>query len=307
MRPRTKLATPSVQRTIVFSLWLALVFGLFAGRAGASDASLSTLASFQDTDHFEIDSAILGRKLSIFVRKPDGYDEADGPYPTVYAIDGDILFPILAPYHYLLTFDTDIPEAIVVGLAYGTFSPEEGNLRSYDYSWPPFGPEFGLAGAKDDNGGAAAFHRFFTEELMPKVESQYKSDASRRILIGQSRGAHFALYSAYQHPNAFWGRIASNPSLKPNKENFFQDLTGAEPSGSSLYFSSGENDWPRLRDEALSLFDHLNSQASLPWRLKTVTVPGGTHAANLVDVYRDGIKWLFNQEEISKVDGEAQH
>ncbi|MEM9263823.1 MAG: alpha/beta hydrolase-fold protein, partial [Pseudomonadota bacterium] len=126
-------------------------------------------------------------------------------------------------------------------------------------------------------------------------------------LIGQSRGAHFALYSAYQHPNAFWGRIASNPSLKPNKENFFKDLSGAEQSGSSLYFSSGENDWPRLRDEALSLFDHLNSQASLPWRLKTVTVPGGTHAANLVDVYRDGIKWLFNQEEISKVDGEAQH
>ncbi len=263
---------------------------------------LRAIATLSDTDHFFLESEDLGRGLHIFVRKPEGYDDAPDSFPTVYALDGDVTFPMLAPYHLLLAFDTGVPEALIVGIAYGTLDPEKGNYRSHDFSTPPFSPDYGLGGAEDETKGAAAFHRFLTDVLVTKIEQDYKADPRRRILIGQSRGAHFALYSAYDAPDAFWGRIAINPSLKPNKARFFVDLSKLARADSNLYFASGENDWPRLRKEALALFEHLNAQERLPWRLKTVTVPAATHGANYVDIYREGMKWLFRVDAPAPVE-----
>ena len=275
--------------------------------AASEPARLEALTAFAATDHFVVQSEATGRPHQVFVRKPEGYDNAPDAFPTVYALDGDIAFPILAAYHVLLTIDTGVPEALIIGVGYGAFSPADGNFRSYDYSTPPFGKEYGLGGAPDEAGGAAAFHRFLVEELAPRIERDYRADPGRRILFGQSRGAHFVLYSAYNAPDAFWGRIASNPSLQPNREVFFANLADRPASASKLYFSSGAHDWPRLRTDALALFEHLADQDSLPWALKTVSIPNGTHAAFLTEAYRQGIAWLFDVDAAPPPELEGAH
>ncbi|MEO1015695.1 MAG: alpha/beta hydrolase-fold protein [Pseudomonadota bacterium] len=284
-KSRTMMAT-----LLAVSAVLSPVGALAQANGAAPLRSLATLAY---TDHFLLESEEIGRAFHIFVRKPEGYDAAPEKFPTVYALDGDVTFPMLAAYHLLLAIDTDVPEALIVGIGYGTLDPEKGNYRSYDFSTPPFGPDFGLGGAEDETQGAAAFHAFLTDTLIPKIERDYEADPARRILIGQSRGAHFVLYSAYNAPEAFWGRIAINPSLVPNRERFFRSFEAASMTDARLFFASSENDWPRLRKDALALFDHLDAQETPPWRLETVSVPGGTHAANYVDIYREGMKWLF--------------
>lgn len=241
-------------------------------------------------DYFKLESEKVARPFHIHVRLPEKYEESEGPYPVVYLLDGDVLFPILGAYHLLLHYDEPVPDAIVVGISYGTFDRNNGNYRAVDYSTPPL---------DDGNpqGGAFAFQAFLADELIPAVEARFKADPSKRILVGQSRGAHFVLYSALTRPDLFWGRIASNPSLHPHKEFFFRDLSAIEPADSNLYFSRGSRDWENLRADTIELFEHFDAAGSTPWRLKTATMSGETHAAGIVNVYRDAMLWLFGSEE----------
>jgi len=267
---------------------------LFAVTTSATAERIDYLAGLAPADHIKLDSEIVGRPYHIFVRLPEDYHKTDTLYPTVYLLDGDIAFPILGAYHLLLSYDEPVPDAIIVGISYGTFDHNGGNYRGTDYSTPPLPIDYrnGVDNGASD-GGATKYQKFLSQELIPHIEAKYRSDHTRRILVGQSRGAHFVLYSALSQPNLFWGRIASNPSLRPNTDFFFQDLSDMPLTDSHLFFSSASRDQERLRTEALELFDHLSKQKKIPWRLKTVTLEDETHGAGFTNVYRAGMKWLF--------------
>lgn len=274
-------------------LIVTILFGTTIGHAERIDH----IAGLAPADHFKIDSESTTRPYHIFVRLPEGYETSTQDYPTVYALDGDITFPILGPYHLLFSYDEPVPDAIIVGINYGTFRPDEGNFRTVDFSTPPLPDEFRQGvdqGAP--NGGAAAFQNFIRTELIPLVEKKYRADATKRIIVGQSRGAHFVLYSAISDPDLFWGHIASNPSLEPNKEFFFQDLGTKEKTASKVFFSSASRDFPRLRKSALELFENWSGQSRKPWDLKTVTLEGETHAAGITNVYRAAMIWFFDKD-----------
>lgn len=245
-----------------------------------------TLAALEG-DYFQWDSASLGRPLHIHVALPEGYDAGGASYPAVYLTDGDSLFPMLAPTHLFLTYDEPVPAAIVVGIAYGSFDPERGNRRGVDFRPPP--PE-----APD--GGAAAFQRFLAEELIPEIERRYRARPDRRVLVGQSRGGAFVLYSAFTAPDLFWGRIVSNASLTPGEEIFFGAPPAATRDDLKLFYASGERDRAADREPALKWFDHWRTAPGKPWALRTETIENGVHAATIGEVYRQGIIWLFSSE-----------
>lgn len=240
-----------------------------------------------DGDYFRWDSPALGRALHIYVKLPEGYDRA-ASYPAVYLTDGDSTYPLLAPTHLFLTYDEPVPPAIIIGIAYGSFDPEKGNLRHVDFRPPS---------DEDPDGGAAAFQGFLADELIPEIERRYPADPARRILVGQSRGGAFVLYSAFSHPDLFWGRIASNASLSPGGEIFFGPPPAATRGDLKLFYASGERDRPQYREPALKWFDHWRGAPEKPWLLKTVTIENGVHAASLGEVYRQGMIWLFDGEK----------
>src|SRR4051794_34120513 len=106
-------------------------------------------------DYFRLKSAAMGSTYHIYIRYPEGYvSKFPVKYPVVYLLDGDSAFPLIAPEHLFLTYDDNLPEAIIVGIAYGSFSPPV-NHREID-----FGPR------------AADFQRFLAEELIPAVEGR---------------------------------------------------------------------------------------------------------------------------------------
>lgn len=239
-------------------------------------------------DYFPIASAQTGRAYHIYVRTPEGYDsQAATVYPVVYVLDGDSLFPILAANHLFLTYDDGLPEAVIVGIAYGSFDPQT-NMRHIDFMPPG-------AGVQDGQAGAPAFRRFLETELLPAVEGRYRIDPDRRILFGQSRGGSFALYSAFTDPDMFWGRIASNPAFAPTREVFFGAPAGSLRDDLSLFVASGSEDWPDLRADARDWFAAWRDRPDAPWDIRLVPIEGGTHAANSMDAYRQGLRWLFRE------------
>lgn len=234
-------------------------------------------------DYFELRSDIVGRPYHIYVRLPADYAATDKTYPTVYLLDGDSLFPMLGALHLFLTYDEPVPEAIIVGIAYGAFDPAV-NKRDVDFRAPPLDDG-------DPKGGAARFQRFLGEELIPEIERRFRSDPQRRVLVGQSHGGQFVLYSALTAPDLFWGRIASNPSVKPNREVFYGKARAATRRDLKLFYASGSRDREHLRAEALHWSAAWEARKK-PFALRFETIDGGTHAASIAEVYRRGMIWL---------------
>lgn len=237
-------------------------------------------------DYFRLKSDVIGRAFHIYINLPQSYDpDSSRAYPVVFVLDGDSLFPVIAPTHLFMTIDNDVPEAVVVGIAYGSFDPPV-NMRGYDFTAP-------ATDASSAQGGAKDFHTFLKEELIPTVERRYRIDSSRRILFGQSRGGGMVLYSAFSDPDVFWGRIANNPTFDPGREMFFSPPEDAGRDDLGLVVTSGSSDMPLLREAALEWFSAWEAADEIPWRLHAVTIEGGTHASYSADSYRCGILWLF--------------
>lgn len=271
----------------LLAMLLALSLAGCAGRPGPAESvtPLNHLPALRG-DYFRIESTATGRAYHIYVRLPADYAEQPArTYPIVYLLDGDSLFPILAANHLFIHYDDNIPDAIVVGIAYGSFAPAV-NKRDVDFTPPAPGLEPGRA-------GAPAFQRFLKDELLPRVERAYRADPARRILFGQSRGGSFVLYSAFTDPALFWGHIASNPAFRPGRDLFFGPAPAAPPGERFLIVASGTRDRPQLREDAVAWSAHWLGKADAPWRFQFVGVAGGTHSADSPIAYRAGMRRLF--------------
>lgn len=236
-------------------------------------------------DYFKLDSASVGRPYHIFVRLPQGYeDNPSETYPVIYLLDGDSLFPMLAPTHLFLTYDEQLPEAIVVGIAYGGFG--EVNKRSIDFRT--------FASEKNGNpDGPDKFLKFLKHELLPKVSSQYRTDESKRILVGQSYGGFFVLWSALQDPDLFWARIASNTSFGDERERLFSAASKSENKAGLVAIAVGTQDTQARQDFVKEWSGVWGESENAPWAVKEFVMDGGTHAATIAETYRQTLKWIF--------------
>jgi len=246
-------------------------------------------------DYFRIMATGIGRTYHIHVRLPEGYDSG-GPvrYPVVVILDGDSLFPLLAPAHLFLTNDESLPEAVLVGISYGGFDPAI-NKRNVDFSAP--GPD-----ARPGEAGAPEFLRFLKSQLLPELQLRYRVDPDRRILVGQSRAGYFVLWSALQDPDLFWASIASNASFQPTRESLYRQAV-ARPAGARyLALISGTRDTPERMRNARDWIQHWQQRGDRPWTLRHIVLEGGTHAASIGEAYRAAMVWLF-LDRPSEADG----
>lgn len=271
-----------------------LLLWLLAGLPQAHAAEFEFMQGLGDVRYHHVHSERTGRGYHIYVRLPAGYEEGDTDYPTVYLLDGGNTFPMLAPYYQYLNFGGEVPDMIIVGISYGSDTFEEGNFRSTDYTAP--------SEERDYWGGAPRFQAFLRDELMPVIESGYRSDGERRILFGQSIGGQLVLYTAMTQPTLFRGHIASNPALHRNLEYFLQaDLaTGSEPhrapTPSKLFVASGTDDDPRFREPAVEWIRHWTSVRDAPWQLRAVDLDGHSHMSAPPAAFRQGLAWIFSDD-----------
>lgn len=261
---------------------------LLVSPAAFSAVDTRLMQGLGDTRYEQIDSEIVGRSYHTFIMLPDGYEpSADKKYPTIYVLDGGALFPLLSAYYRYLNLGEEIPEAIIVGISYGSSTFEGGNYRSTDYT--ARSPERAYWG------GADKFQAFLREELIPYVEEKYESNPDRRIIFGQSLGGQFVLYTALTRPGLFWGHIASNPALHRNLPFFLENhaVATAAHERSNLFVGSGSLDDPRYRIPALKWMEHWSAAENSPWRLETMTLDGHSHMSAPPTSFRQGMRWLF--------------
>lgn len=280
-------------RGLVLASLLAFVPAMAAGVGSATEAQapppvpLDHLPALRG-DYFPLHSQANGHDYHVYVRLPEKYAEDPGRrWPVVYLLDGDSLFPLLAPTHLFLHYDERLPDAVLVGIAYGSFDPAI-NRRDIDFS--ALGPD-----TPDGEAGAPAFLRFLREELLPEAESRYRIDQQRRVLLGQSRSGYFVLWSALEAPDLFWGRIASNPAFSRTRDALYRAPAGAA-TRPRLALASGARDAAFRVENALEWNAYWNARGDRPWEQRLFVLPEGTHAASIGEAYRQAMTWLFREE-----------
>jgi len=270
------------------AVWLPL---LMVGFAADAAVDMQYLQGLGGTRYHHVEAAVIGRAYHIYVMVPDEYDqEPDETYPTIYVLDGGALFPLLSAYHRYLRFSEEAPNAIIVGISYGSSSFEGGNYRSTDYT--------AKSAERDYWGGAQEFQQFLSDELLPSIEDTYRSRADRRVIFGQSLGGQFVLYTALTRPNMFWGHIASNPALHRNLPFFLQKHAkpAPAPERSRLFVGSGTLDDPRFRGPVVEWIEHWSGRDDNPWLLRTMDLDGHTHMSAPPASFRQGMRWLFSTD-----------
>ncbi len=195
----------------------------------------STRSSFlYNTSEQYIYSESVNDTFRILVSVPDDYSSSDKKYPVLYVLDGDIAFGMAASIARYLQIGNNIPELIVVGIGYGSVDKSAGEKRRRDYR-----PTI--------SGDAEDFLKFLENELIPLIDSNYRTVPSERTINGYSIGALFGLYSLFTSPQIFNRYIIGSPSLSWDNYSIFD---------------YEENSPDKISDKQISMFISVGSEES---------------------------------------------
>jgi predicted alpha/beta superfamily hydrolase len=243
-----------------------------------------------DVRYFPLQARELERQFHVFVDLPEDYSSTQSRYPVVYLLDGGNTFPLVAALHHYLRFSEESPAIVLVGISYGADTFRQGNWRQTDFTAP--------ASQRSFWGGAGAFQRLLSEELMPEIESRFRIDPGKRILFGHSLGGQFVLFNALTRPALFHAHIAGNPALQLNLPFFLEWRGGdVQPTGiTQLFVGLSEQELPALRTPLLKWQAHWLGKDTSPWSLEFRILAGQTHMSAVPEVFRQGLHWVFRDD-----------
>jgi predicted alpha/beta superfamily hydrolase len=158
-----------------------------------------------------LESQAVGDTFEISVALPLGYEQTDGSYPVVIAMDADLAFAATAQIARLMQLRQELPEFVLVGVGYGDLAVAlEKRRRDLTPTVDEGNPACDADGAC---GGAQQFARFIESELLPFVTSRYRVDPADRTLIGNSLGGLFGCYVLLREPRLFGRYLLGSPSV----------------------------------------------------------------------------------------------
>lgn len=172
----------------------------------AADASAQAPAA-DTTETLVIKSQVLGEDRTILVRTPPNYARGGGErFPVLYMTDGDAHIQHTSATLAFLARNGRIPEMIVVGI---TNTDRTRDLSPTHVAQAPDNPNARFP----TSGGADKFLKFIETELIPQIESKYRTQPYR-ALAGHSLGGLFAVHTMLSRPELFNSYIAVSPSLQ---------------------------------------------------------------------------------------------
>lgn len=149
---------------------------------------------------FSITSTASGEDYKIWVHLPEGYEEsASTTYSTIYVLDADENQELVTKSTRETSLALKTQDVIVVGIGYGA-------PRDADYT--PTVTSMGKGKSED-------FLRFIKNDLIPKIETDFKAgkERSKRVIIGHSYGGLLGAYALTKHNEVFGNYLLLSPSL----------------------------------------------------------------------------------------------
>jgi predicted alpha/beta superfamily hydrolase len=180
---------------------------LLAVLLSASAARAQAPAAFEAPERIVVKSQVLGEERTVFVRTPPAYAARTGErFAVLYLTDGDAHIQHTSGTVGFLARNNRMPEMIVVGI---TNTDRTRDLTPTRVERLPGQPNVRFP----TSGGADNFLKFIETELIPLIESKYRTQPFR-ALAGHSLGGLFAVHAMVARPEVFNSYIAVSPSLQ---------------------------------------------------------------------------------------------
>jgi predicted alpha/beta superfamily hydrolase len=259
---------------------------------------------------FRIYSKNVSDTFAISVNLPNDYNEQPSKkYPVVYLLDANLYFDIVAT---TLNKYSDVglaPSVILVGIGYKDF-PTMDSLRNRDDTYPTAIPEYEMS----VSGGADKFLSFINNELVPKIDKEYKVDTSKRVLMGHSLGGYFTTYAFLQNlmgkVSDFNSYIAASPSIHYNKYWLLNQLKETPTSKNNhnkinIYITYGgledaesqsDSNVMKLADLTNQLSGLLSVKQSNIVNYKADIFSNLDHMDTQLPTFIKGLQWTLNEE-----------
>lgn len=238
---------------------------------------------------FIFKSKVLNEDRPILVSLPKGYEDSKGKYPVLYLTDGlQNIWHVMGSIE-VLTRTGSIPPIIVVGI--------ESTNRRRDFTFTPNENNPG-------SGGGKMFLDFISSELIPYINTNYKTN-SFKVIEGHSLGGLFAASTLLEKPNLFDGYIVMSPALWWNGEELSKkakSFFSSHPDlDKSLFFGIGTYESGAdfgMRKELKNFTDLLseNQPKNLRFERKEMEKEGHMSSPLLSNYY--GLKFIFSDMEM---------
>jgi predicted alpha/beta superfamily hydrolase len=224
-------------------------------------------------------SKIYEKEIRLLITLPGDYDETEERYPVLYTVQAYFL-------HTAGTVEQlsrgQIPKMVYVHVdTYdaGDFVPTEIEGRA-------------------SSGGADRFIDFFEQELIPFIDSHYRTQPFR-ILQSSSWGGVFCLYTALTRPDVFNSYIAATPWLiydgddkymLSHAQGFLKDRSYDRRF---LFMALGNDRDPGLREGFNAISEVLRDYAGHGLRFTSFFWEDEDHWSTQHKAVYEGLKWTF--------------
>lgn len=232
-------------------------------------------------ERIALSSKVMGEERTVLVSLPESYARAARRYPVLYLTDGEAQFEHTRATAAFLSRNGFMPEVIVVGVT--------NTDRTRDLS-PTRDPKF------PTSGGADRFLDFFEKELIPFVESGYRT-APFRIFAGHSAGGNFAFHAMRVRPDLFQAVIAVSPWLVWDERKELKALTpflsGDGVKTRAVFFTSGD-EGAEMRDVLAQVSGALKSTRSKSLRFGSANFPDENHGSVVLPSHYAALRMIFD-------------
>jgi uncharacterized protein len=230
----------------------------------------------------KIHSNVMNEDRMLWIYNPDTTLSSSARYPVIYLLDGDGHFLHATGVVQFLSQNGRMPRMMIVGIA-NTNRTRDLTPQPADTSFP-------------GSGGAGTFLRFIKDELIPYIDSHYKT-APFKMLIGHSFGGIFAVNALITHPEIFNSYIIISPSLWWGKDTLVNQVGTFLRKPSSLrafVYESVGNEGPGMVTPALRVLQSVetNQVQGLEWRIKLMETED--HGSIVHRSIYDGMEYIFS-------------
>ncbi|GIK59591.1 MAG: alpha/beta hydrolase [Ignavibacteriota bacterium] len=241
-----------------------------------------------NTTEQNIYSESVNDTFRILVSLPDNYSLNEQKYPVLYVLDGDIAFGMAASIARYLQIGDNIPELIIVGIGYGSIDKSAGEKRKRDYR-------------PTSANGAENFLSFLEEELIPHIDSNYRTVPDDRTINGYSIGGLFGLYSLFTKPEIFSRYILGSPSLSWDDYSIFKYEENSPGKISdkkiNIFISVGsEESDEKYFNPIDNLVTQMQERKYSGVKLEAKVFDGSTHLAGPPESLTHGLLSVFGKE-----------
>jgi predicted alpha/beta superfamily hydrolase len=238
-----------------------------------------------------IQSNILSEEREYWISLPESYDDelkSYKRYPIIIVLDGNVHFKSSVGMIQFMSGARNgyrqLPKMIVVGIM---------NVnRERDFT-----PDKVITKRKNNTGGGDNFLAFLGEELIPKIDKEYRT-VPYRILFGHSLGGLLTAHAYLQENSAFNSFMSIDPSFGTWTDSIMDgktELINEKVFTRPIYIATANWDKRNIRnrDRHVRFYESLNSKCKGKYKGKIDYFENENHGTVPLPAFYNGISFIF--------------